>query len=139
MSYTDIEPLIEAVYSTGVHKIDTADVEFAIAVHIHSYPCSVMSVWVYVASLTKKRWLSHFAWFVFNSSHLIYCFLQSKKQYIRCDELKIFKCLFVFLLWDKSSFYFPIIKIQIRKYFIWSICFRIQKILKICFFYQSCW
>ena len=55
LSYTEIDPLVEAVYSTGVHNIDTADVEFAIAVYIHPYPCSVMSVWIYVASLVKKR------------------------------------------------------------------------------------
>lgn len=29
-------------------------VEFALAVHVEPYPNSVMSVWVYVASLVKR-------------------------------------------------------------------------------------
>ena len=55
MAYTDLEPLIEAVYATGVHINETDDVEFALAVYVHPYPCSVLSVWVYVASLIRKR------------------------------------------------------------------------------------
>lgn len=55
MAYTELEPLVEAVFATGVHRNETNDVEFALAVHIHPYPSSVLSVWVYVASLVRKR------------------------------------------------------------------------------------
>ena len=30
-------------------------VEFALAVHVEPYPNTVMSVWVYVASMVRKR------------------------------------------------------------------------------------
>ncbi len=53
--YTTMEPLIEAVFATGVHTNETSDVEFALAVNVHAYPNSVLSVWVYVASLIRKR------------------------------------------------------------------------------------
>ena len=46
---------MEAVYATGVHNLESSEPEFAVAVHIHPYPNSVLSVWVYVASLVKKR------------------------------------------------------------------------------------
>ncbi|XP_047653935.1 coiled-coil and C2 domain-containing protein 2A isoform X1 [Phacochoerus africanus] len=55
MPYSEVKPLIEAVYSTGVHNIDAPNVEFALAVYIHPYPKNVLSVWVYVASLIRNR------------------------------------------------------------------------------------
>ncbi|KAM4854722.1 coiled-coil and C2 domain-containing protein 2A isoform 1-T2 [Thomomys bottae] len=55
MPYSEVKPLIEAVYSTGVHNIDVPNVEFALAVYIHPYPKNVLSVWIYVASLTRNR------------------------------------------------------------------------------------
>ena len=55
MPYTEMAPLVEAVYATGVHNNETNDVEFAVAVHIHPYPNSILSVWIYVASLVRKR------------------------------------------------------------------------------------
>ncbi|EDV23074.1 uncharacterized protein TRIADDRAFT_28071 [Trichoplax adhaerens] len=53
MPYTDIEPVIDAVYSTGVHTVESPDVEFALATHIHAYPNSVLSLWIYVGTVTK--------------------------------------------------------------------------------------
>lgn len=53
MPYTDIEPVIDAVYSTGVHTVESPDVEFALATHIHTYPNSVLSLWIYVGTVTK--------------------------------------------------------------------------------------
>ncbi|KAJ7389194.1 Coiled-coil and C2 domain-containing protein 2A, partial [Desmophyllum pertusum] len=38
MSFTEMPPVSEAVFSTGVHTIEDPDVEFALAVHIHPYP-----------------------------------------------------------------------------------------------------
>ncbi|XP_006873876.1 PREDICTED: coiled-coil and C2 domain-containing protein 2A [Chrysochloris asiatica] len=55
MPYSEMKPLIEAVYSTGVHNIDVPNVEFALAVYIHPYPKNVLSVWIYVASLIRNR------------------------------------------------------------------------------------
>uniref|UniRef100_A0A673T361 Coiled-coil and C2 domain containing 2A n=1 Tax=Suricata suricatta TaxID=37032 RepID=A0A673T361_SURSU len=56
MPYSELKPLIEAVYSTGVHNIDVPNVEFALAVYIHPYPKNVLSVWIYVASLIRNRY-----------------------------------------------------------------------------------
>ncbi|XP_012493853.1 PREDICTED: coiled-coil and C2 domain-containing protein 2A [Propithecus coquereli] len=55
MPYSELKPLIDAVYSTGVHNIDVPNVEFALAVYIHPYPKNVLSVWIYVASLIRNR------------------------------------------------------------------------------------
>ncbi|XP_063086213.1 coiled-coil and C2 domain-containing protein 2A isoform X5 [Cavia porcellus] len=55
MPYSEVKPLIEAVYSTGVHNTDVPNVEFALAVYIHPYPKNVLSVWIYVASLIRNR------------------------------------------------------------------------------------
>ncbi|XP_036083416.1 coiled-coil and C2 domain-containing protein 2A isoform X2 [Rousettus aegyptiacus] len=55
MPYSDLGPLVEAVYSTGVHNTDAPSVEFALAVYIHPYPKNVLSVWIYVASLIRNR------------------------------------------------------------------------------------
>ena len=54
-SFGDIEQLTEAITATGVHLNHDPGVEFALAVHVEPYPCAVMSVWVYVASLVKRR------------------------------------------------------------------------------------
>ncbi|XP_031567301.1 coiled-coil and C2 domain-containing protein 2A-like [Actinia tenebrosa] len=54
MPFTDIPPVMDAVYSTGVHSIEDPDVEFALATHIHPYPHGVMSLWVYVGTLKRK-------------------------------------------------------------------------------------
>uniref|UniRef100_A0A5F4W700 Coiled-coil and C2 domain containing 2A n=1 Tax=Callithrix jacchus TaxID=9483 RepID=A0A5F4W700_CALJA len=55
MPYSEVKPLIDAVYSTGVHNTDVPNVEFALAVYIHPYPKNVLSVWIYVASLIRNR------------------------------------------------------------------------------------
>lgn len=54
MAYVSIEAVVDAVYSTGVHRADAKDVEFALAVHAHSYPGNIMAIWVYIASLSKR-------------------------------------------------------------------------------------
>ena len=53
---TEIKSIVEAVYATEIHNTHSNDVEFALAVHIHPYPNSVLSIWVYLASLIRKRW-----------------------------------------------------------------------------------
>ncbi|KAJ3599816.1 hypothetical protein NHX12_033770, partial [Muraenolepis orangiensis] len=53
LPYSDLRPVVEAVYSTGVHSVDASNAEFSLAVYIHPYPNNVMSVWVYLASLVR--------------------------------------------------------------------------------------
>uniref|UniRef100_A0A3Q3AMX4 Coiled-coil and C2 domain containing 2A n=1 Tax=Kryptolebias marmoratus TaxID=37003 RepID=A0A3Q3AMX4_KRYMA len=48
LPFSEIRPIIEMVYSTGVHNIQASNVEFALAVYVHPYPSSVLSVWVYL-------------------------------------------------------------------------------------------
>ncbi|XP_033097939.1 coiled-coil and C2 domain-containing protein 2A-like isoform X1 [Anneissia japonica] len=55
MSYTDMRSVIEKVRSTGVHENESSNIEFALAVHIHPYPNNILSLWVYIASLSRKR------------------------------------------------------------------------------------
>ncbi|XP_077980820.1 coiled-coil and C2 domain-containing protein 2A-like [Glandiceps talaboti] len=55
LTYTELTPIIDAVYSTGVHVNESPDVEFALAVHIHPYPNNILSVWVYIAGVTRKK------------------------------------------------------------------------------------
>lgn len=54
MPYTNINAILEAVYATQVHAVPTSDVEFALGVHIHPYPNTILSVWIYIASLNRK-------------------------------------------------------------------------------------
>ncbi|KAL4635419.1 coiled-coil and C2 domain-containing protein 2A isoform X1 [Arapaima gigas] len=53
--FSELQPIVEAVYSTGVHNVEVPNVEFALAVHVHPYPSNVLSVWVYLASLVRTR------------------------------------------------------------------------------------
>ncbi|KAK7131842.1 hypothetical protein R3I93_018415 [Phoxinus phoxinus] len=55
LPFSEIRPIIEAVHSTGVHKAEAPNVEFALAVHVHPYPGNVLSVWVYIASLLTAQ------------------------------------------------------------------------------------
>lgn len=55
MAFSEVTPLIEAVYSTGVHNNVVPNVEFALAVYVHPYPKNIYSVWIYVASLIRNR------------------------------------------------------------------------------------
>ena len=54
-AFSDIDQLIEALTATGVHLNREPGVQFALAVHVEPYPCTAMSVWIYVASLVKRR------------------------------------------------------------------------------------
>jgi coiled-coil and C2 domain-containing protein 2A len=53
--FVDLPTIVEAVYSTGVHSQETSNIEFALAVYVHGYANSVMSIWIYVASLVRLR------------------------------------------------------------------------------------
>eukprot|EP00741_Cyanophora_paradoxa_P005183 tig00000852_g5023.t1 len=51
VSYTDLESVGRAVENTRIHDSDDRSLEFALAVHVHPYPCRVFSIWIYLASL----------------------------------------------------------------------------------------
>ncbi|XP_076981673.1 protein CC2D2B isoform X2 [Tamandua tetradactyla] len=55
MPYTDIHSVIDAVYQTGIHSSEFPQTEFALAVYIHPYPSNILSVWVYLASLSRHQ------------------------------------------------------------------------------------
>lgn len=54
-AFSDVESIVEAVTSTGVHLNREPGVEFALAVHVEPFANNVMSVWVYVASMVRRR------------------------------------------------------------------------------------
>uniref|UniRef100_H3AZ58 Coiled-coil and C2 domain containing 2A n=1 Tax=Latimeria chalumnae TaxID=7897 RepID=H3AZ58_LATCH len=55
MPFSEVRPIIETVYSTGVHNTEVPNAEFALAVYVHPYPNNILSVWIYVASLVRNR------------------------------------------------------------------------------------
>lgn len=54
LPYTNLTSILEAVYASQVHAIPSPNVEFALAVQIFPYSNTILSVWVYVASLIRK-------------------------------------------------------------------------------------
>ncbi|KAK3580952.1 hypothetical protein CHS0354_006977 [Potamilus streckersoni] len=55
LPFTELNSIIESVYATGVHAQESREIEFALAVYVHPYPNSILSVWIYVASLIRQR------------------------------------------------------------------------------------
>ncbi|KAL1450655.1 hypothetical protein WDU94_002994 [Cyamophila willieti] len=55
LPFTNFAAILDALKSTGVHKSETEDIEWALAVYIHPFPCHVLSVWIYVATLSRRR------------------------------------------------------------------------------------
>ncbi|TRY71952.1 hypothetical protein TCAL_17145 [Tigriopus californicus] len=53
--YSHMDQIVEALEATGVHLNREPGVEFAVAVHVEPFPQTVMSVWIYVASLVRRR------------------------------------------------------------------------------------
>ncbi len=54
LPYTNMTAIFEAVQATQVHAMPTSEVEYALAVHVHSYPNTIMAVWIYLAVLIRK-------------------------------------------------------------------------------------
>ena len=52
--WTDVEAICAKVHNTCIHTQSGAGIEFALAVHCVGYANNITSVWVYVASLTRK-------------------------------------------------------------------------------------
>ncbi|XP_043210658.1 coiled-coil and C2 domain-containing protein 2A-like [Amphibalanus amphitrite] len=49
------EAMVEALFALGVHRNDSREAEFALAVHMEPYPSNIVAVWVCVAALTRRR------------------------------------------------------------------------------------
>jgi hypothetical protein len=54
-TYTDVNAIVELVHATDVHANYDQGVEFSLAVWCGGYPGGFVSVWLYVASLTRTR------------------------------------------------------------------------------------
>ena len=52
--YTDVDTICSAMHNTSIHTHMFTGVEYALAVHCVSYPNKFVSVWVYLASLSRK-------------------------------------------------------------------------------------
>ena len=50
----DINPMLSLVFQTKVHENEDPDAEFARAVYIYPYASNISSIWIYIASLSKK-------------------------------------------------------------------------------------
>ena len=54
MPYTNLQSIVDAVYSTKIFEHPINEIEFALAVHVHPYPNNILAVWIYLANLSKK-------------------------------------------------------------------------------------
>ena len=54
-AYVNLDSVAESIFATGVHTIDTPEVEFALAAYAQSYPASVYSLWIYIAALHRHK------------------------------------------------------------------------------------
>ncbi|XP_045496013.1 protein CC2D2B [Colias croceus] len=53
MQYLNAKSVVSRVKSTMVHMSDDPKVEFGLAVEVYAYPNNVLSVWVFIASMTR--------------------------------------------------------------------------------------
>jgi len=52
--YSDADRLLEAIERTGIHLNESKNAEFGLAIHIHTYPNDILSLWVYIVCMTPK-------------------------------------------------------------------------------------
>lgn len=55
LSYTDDKDVIRTLYSTQVHSLRDAEIEFGLAVAAFPYPNNAVSLWIFVAALSQRR------------------------------------------------------------------------------------
>lgn len=56
LAYSSLDEIVQAVYATGIHRRQAAQgLEFALCVYCHAYPNKVISVWIYLATLLRRR------------------------------------------------------------------------------------
>ena len=51
MPYVSISKIIERIKATEIYLNSDPRVEFALAVHIQSYPMNIFSVWIFILAL----------------------------------------------------------------------------------------
>ncbi|XP_073826969.1 coiled-coil and C2 domain containing 2A [Musca autumnalis] len=54
-SYTNLNQISERIKTTGIHLNSNKNVEFSVAVHIHSYPNNVLSIWIFLISIVINK------------------------------------------------------------------------------------
>lgn len=54
MAYSNVQTIVDAVYTTKMFEHPTHDIEFALAVHVHAYTNNILAVWIYLAHISKK-------------------------------------------------------------------------------------
>ncbi|CAM9501087.1 unnamed protein product [Ectocarpus fasciculatus] len=52
--FVDVDSVVQTVRATGIHEARHPEVQFALAVQAFAYPHNVLSVWVYIASITPS-------------------------------------------------------------------------------------
>eukprot|EP00903_Cladosiphon_okamuranus_P014903 g13800.t1 len=52
--FVDVDSVVQMVRATGIHEARHSEVQFALAVQAFAYPHNVLSVWVYIASITPR-------------------------------------------------------------------------------------
>lgn len=53
LPYVNTKSIISTVKATAVHVCDDPNVEFGLAVEVYAYPNNVISVWVFLVSITR--------------------------------------------------------------------------------------
>ena len=56
-SFSNVKEILERVEMTGIHQSKHPDVEFATAVKIFPYECGVLSVWVFLCTLSPDHYI----------------------------------------------------------------------------------
>lgn len=52
--FVDVDSVVQMVRATGIHEARHPEAQFALAVQAFAYPHNVLSVWVYIASITPR-------------------------------------------------------------------------------------
>eukprot|EP01086_Lenisia_limosa_P010801 TRINITY_DN3551_c0_g1_i1.p1 TRINITY_DN3551_c0_g1~~TRINITY_DN3551_c0_g1_i1.p1 ORF type:complete len:111 (-),score=19.85 TRINITY_DN3551_c0_g1_i1:46-378(-) len=55
VTFTALEPCVEAVLNTQIHASEDPNMEYSIAVKVIPYPNKVSAVWIFIASLVDKK------------------------------------------------------------------------------------
>jgi hypothetical protein len=54
VTFTNLDDLWEVVKSTRMYAVNRKDIEFSLAVQVEAYPCTVLSVWIFLAAFVDK-------------------------------------------------------------------------------------
>lgn len=53
MSFARTSSVVSAVKASALHASDDPNAEFALAVEVYAYPNNVLSVWVFLATISR--------------------------------------------------------------------------------------